>query len=492
MMNSIIIRNMKNIKISILITLLFAALFTSCESDLNVLPQDKLSKDDFLSEPKYAVDVVNAAYNQMLGFEMYSFAWIGLTSITSDDADKGSSDGDAGTDKDKLDNLAFDPSLRSFNDIWKRRYEGIYRCNEGIYYLGQVNLDENLKNRYIGELKFLRAMFYFDLVRCFGGVPVVVDKIDFKDEELVNQVVYTRKSKQETYAQIEKDLTDAIAALPAGYDASNIGRATKGAAQGLLSKVYMYEEKWQQSFDMSGLVISSGLYDLIPDYAKVWRESEENGKESLFEIQATLGKGVSGYTDVQSGRGTPDFGWGFNSPSTNLVNAYEPGDLRKEGTIIFTGQVLWDGFQTPSVGWTNARYNYKAYHSSFKESWNDNKGETAKNVRLLKYSDILLVRAEAASHIGNTDEARKEVNKIRTRAGLDTLITVTLDQIYKERRLEMAMEHDRWFDLIRTGKAQSALAAVGKVFVVGKYELFPIPEEQITLSKNQLSQNPNY
>lgn len=482
---------MKNIKTIIILALCIFA-FNACESDLNVLPQDKISKDDFLSNPKYAPEVVNSAYNQMLNFEMYSFAWIGMTSITSDNADKGSSDGDAGTDKDKLDKLAFDPTLRSFNDIWKQRYAGIYRCNEGIYYLGQVNLEAGLKARYIGELKFLRAMFYFDLVRCFGGVPIIADKIDIKNEELVNQVVYTRKTAEETYAQIEKDLNEAIIALPAKYGNADVGRATKGAAQGLLSKVYLYEKKWNDAFTMSGNVIGSKQYGLLANYADVWREIGENGSESLFEIQATLGKGVNGYTDVQSGRGSPDHGWGFNTPTVNLANAYEPGDTRRAATIMFTGQVLWDGFQTPTSGWTNPRYNYKAYQSRTAESWDDNKGETAKNVRLLKYSDIMLIRAESAFQIGNTTEALNQVNRIRTRAGLDTLTTVTLDQIYKERRLEMAMEHDRWFDIVRTGQASTAMTAVGQVFIVGKHELFPIPEEQITLSKGLLTQNPNY
>jgi len=482
---------MKKIRIIILVTLC-TLVFNACESDLNVLPKDKISKDDFLSNPKYASEIVNSAYNQMLNFEMYSFAWIGLTNITSDDADKGSSDGDAGTDKDKLDKLAFDPTLRSFNDIWKQRFAGIYRCNEGIYYLGQVNLDPALKARYIGELKFLRAMFYFDLVRCFGGVPVIADKIDFKNVDSVNKVVYTRKTQAETYTQIETDLKDAITVLPPKYGNADVGRATKGAAQGLLSKVYLYQKKWNDAFVASGNVIDSKQYNLLANYADVWREVGENGTESLFEIQATLGKGVNGYTDVQGGRGTPDQGWGFNTPTTNLVNAYEPGDKRLGATVMFTGQVLWDGFQTPTSGWTNPRYNYKAYQSRTAESWDDNKGETAKNVRLLKYSDVLLIRAEAAFQMGNTTEALNQVNKIRIRAGLDTLSSVNLDQIYKERRLEMAMEHDRWFDIVRTGQASTAMTAVGQVFIIGKHELFPIPEEQITLSKGLLTQNPNY
>lgn len=482
---------MKSIKI-ILILALSTFVFNACESDLNVLPKDKISKDDFLSNTKYASEVVNSAYNQLLNFEMYSFAWIGMTIITSDDADKGSSDGDAGTDKDKLDKLAFDPTLRSFNDIWKQRYAGIYRCNEGIYYLGQVDLNANLKARFIGELKFLRAMFYFDLVRCFGGVPLIAEKIDFKNEELVNQVVYTRKTKEESYTQIEKDLNDAIIALPTKYGNADVGRATKGAAQGLLSKVYLYQEKWNDAFVMSGNVIDSKQYSLLPNYGNVWREVGENGLESIFEIQATLGKGVQGYTDVQSGRGSPDHGWGFNTPTVNLSNAYEIGDKRREATIMFTGQILWDGFQTPISGWTNPRYNYKAYQSRTAESWDDNKGETAKNVRLLKYSDIMLIRAESALHIGDSIGALLQINKIRVRAGLDTLARINMDQIYKERRLEMAMEHDRWFDIVRTGKASTALSAVGQVFIIGKHELFPIPEEQITLSKGLLNQNQNY
>lgn len=480
---------MKLFKIS---TIAIAASIFLASCDLNVLPEDKISEDDFLSNPKYAVEIVNAAYNQMLNFEMYAFAWIGMTSISSDDADKGSSDGDAGTDKDKFDNLLFDPTLRSLNDVWKQRYAGIYRCNEGIYYLSDVNLEQTLKDRYIGELKFLRAMFYFDLVRSFGGVPVVVEKIDFKDENKVNELVYTRKSKADTYAQIEKDLKEAIQVLPLQYGSTETGRATKGAAMGLLAKVQLYQEKWNESYNTAGQVIATGLYDLLPDYSHVWREVGENGKESLFEIQATLGKGVNGYTDVQGGRGTPDYGWGFNTPTVNLVNAYEANDVRKAATIMFTGQKLWDGFQTPTTGWSNPRYNYKAYHSRTAESWNDNKGETAKNVRLLKYSDLLLIRAEAALHIGQTAEALTQVNAIRERAGLEPLASVNLDQLYRERRLEMAMEHDRWFDLVRTGKAQPAMTADGKLFVIGKHEVYPIPEEQITLSKGLLKQNPNY
>src|SRR5690606_25929215 len=145
---------------------------------------------------------------------------------------------------------------------------------------------------------------------------------------------------------------------------------------------------------------------------------------------------------------------------TSLAGSYETGDLRRLASIMYVPSVLWDGFVAPTT-WTNPRYNYKAYHSTIAESWDGNKGQTAKNLRILKYSDILLIRAEAGFHVGSA-EAVDRINELRVRAGLDELGSVTLQQIWNERRWEMAMEHDRWFDLVRTGQAQSAMAADGK------------------------------
>ena len=472
--------------------LVASVFFVSCDDDLDVDPKDKMTEEDFLKDPKNAVQLINGVYNKMLSYDMNSFSWIGITSITSDDADKGSSPGDTGTDKKKLDDLTFDATDVSFDEVYRSRYDGIYRANTAIFYLGQVSLDETLKQRYIGEAKFLRALWYFDLVRCFGGVPVVTGNIDLNDEQAIIDQVFTRKTKAEVYAQIETDLKDAIAVLPlkSQYSPTDLGRATKGAAQALLAKAYLYQERWQEAFDMSGEVIISNQYGLLDDYAQVWRETGENGRESIFEVQATAAVGITQYTDVQGPRGTPDLGWGFNTPSENLANAYEPGDERRAATIMFVPSTLWDGFQAPT-SWTNPRYNYKAYQSSIAETW-INKNMTGKNLRILKYSDILLIRAEAAFHIGNIGEATDRINEIRFRAGLDDLANVTLPQIYKERRLEMAMEHDRWFDIVRTGQGVSAMAAVGKTFIVGIHEVFPIPLPQITVSGNRLGQNNGY
>ena len=483
---------MKNFIIYFLITTIFL-IAISCEQDLNVPLNDKQSEIEILSNSDNAIRLVNGIYNKNLDFDMNAFSWIGMTSITSDDADKGSTPGDSGADKDQLDNLTFNSSSLSVAEIWKSRYQGIGRANKAIFYLNQISIDATLKTRLIGEAKFLRALWYFDLVRTFGGVPVVVSEVNINDIALVNAIVNTRKTKQQTYDQIEIDLQDAISSLPlkSQYSSADLGRATKGSAQGLLAKVYLYQQKWQQSFDMSGLVISSGEYNLMANYEDVWRNVGENKSESVFEVQATIENGITQFSYVQAPRGTPDLGWGFNTPSLGLANAYEAGDLRRAATIMFIPNTLWDGLVLTNTI-NNPRYNYKSYQSATAEPWNGNRDITAKNLRVLKYSDILLIRAEAAFNIGNLPEALIQINKIRTRAGLLAALTVSQLSIWKERRLEMAMEQDRWFDLIRTGQALTAMALDGKTFVVGKHEVFPIPQEQIIATGGLLTQNNGY
>ncbi len=473
--------------------LLLTVVFSACEDDLNVDPNTAITEDDFLSDPNNAAKLLNGVYNKLLDYNMYSFSWIGMTSITSDDADKGSSPSDTGSDKHKMDNLSFDPTDISFSDVYKGRYEGIYRANNALFYFEELNIDENLKSRFIGEVKFLRALFYFDLVRCFGGVPIVVDKIDINNDDLINEIVFVRKTKEEVYAQIEADLFDAANRLPlkSAYPTSELGRATKGAAQTLLAKAYLYQQKWQQAFDLTGEVMASGQYSLMPNYADVWREVGENKQESIFEVQATLTNGLRDYTNVQGPRGTPDLGWGFNSPSANLANSFEPGDERRTASIMFVPSVLWDNFIAPTT-WANPRYNYKAYQSQTAELWNGDKGNTAKNHRILKYSDLLLIRAEAAINLGNAGEALNIANTLRDRAGLGPRTSITYDELLDERRWEMAMEYERWFDLVRTGRAQQKMAQDGKTFITGKHEVFPIPIDQIIQSGGRLIQNPNY
>src|SRR5690606_19399785 len=262
-------------------------------------------------------------------------------------------------------------------------YKTIGRASVSIQYTEEYGLtNETYKNRLIGEAKFLRALHYFWLVRMFGDVPI---------QELDNPESWTiRKPKAEVYAYIEQDLLDAINSLPnkSDYAPADLGRATKGAAQGLLAKVYLYEEKWQDAYDMAGEVMTSGQYGLEGDYAAIWRASTENGIESLFEVQArgeAIAHGVQQYSETQGARRTCGWGWGFHTPSQNLLDAFnaEGDNIRRDATIIFRGETLWDGRLVPDTV-ENPMYNEKAYSSASLGA-----GDGDKNIRVLRYAEIL-------------------------------------------------------------------------------------------------------
>lgn len=454
----------------------------SCTSDfLDVDSKDRVDAVD--AETTYdPVMLVNGIYGEMTEWD-YAFSWLGVTEIISDNADKGSSPTDGGSDKLILDNLEHTAATGSIDAMWTRFYKTIGRANQSIRYTENFGLtDQNYKNRLVGEAKFLRALHYFWLVRMFGDVPI--QEIDNTESWV------TRRSKADVYAYIEQDLLDAINLLPNKnqYPSADLGRATKGAAQGLLAKVYLYEEKWQKAYDMAGNVMSSGQYGLESDYAKIWRVAGENGVESLFEVQArgqSVAHGVQQYSQTQGARGTGGWGWGFNVPSQNLLNAFNAaGDnIRRDATIIFRGETLYDGRLVPNTV-ENPMYNEKAYSSA---NLGDADGD--KNIRILRYGEILLIRAEAATHIGA--DAATPLNLVRTRVNLAPISSPTKEDVWKERRLELAFEHDRWFDIVRTGQGKAAMSANGKVFVVGKHELFPIPNNQI-IQTPTIGQNPNW
>lgn len=266
---------MKNQFIKIYFFAVTLIIVTSCSEDfLDVDSKDRIEQED--SDVVTPEMMVNGVYGKLTDWD-YAFSYLGITEIISDNADKGSSPSDTGADKDLLDNLEHSSTSGSIDDMWTNWYSAINRATTSIDYTQNYGLTDNdYKNRLIGEAKFLRALNYFWLVRSFGDVPL--QHVDFT----------TRAPKEDVYEFIEQDLLDAIDVLPlkSEYDAADLGRATKGAAQGLLAKVYLYEEKWQQAFDMTTNIINSGEYDLYPNYAELWRASQENGIESLFEVQA--------------------------------------------------------------------------------------------------------------------------------------------------------------------------------------------------------------
>ncbi len=486
-------KNSKYISIILLcLGIVSGTLFSACKKGFLDEKVRNQTPNDFFSNPEAPFQLVTAVYNQLYEWQQHSFSWIGVTSIASDDAEKGSDPGDTGTDKDQLDKFTFGPSSLSFNELWVSNFTGIAKANQALYYLPQL---ANVDPSYALEVKFLRAYYYFNLVRMFGGVPKV-EKSIVTQEDIAK--ANSRASKEEIYAFIEQDLNEAMNGLPALRSPDEYGRATKGAAQALLAKVYLYQKKWAMAKMMADNIINSGQYTLLSDYSKIWKESGEFSSESIWEVNckgSDPNKGITGYFVVQAPRGAGGLGWGFNTPSLDLYNTYEVGDVRRDATIMKKGQTLWDGYTVNTTA-PNERYNYKSYISKTLETFNGNDDQTTKNLRISRLGEIYLIKAEAELEIGDTANAKAALNVIRNRAGLANTTAITIeeirDAIYHERRVEMAFEHDRMFDLMRTGRAGATLRKLGIPFVDGKHELFPIPQRQIDMSAGKLTQNPGY
>jgi hypothetical protein len=479
------------------------------------------------NDPSAAMDYVTAAYNSLVyidpgggwSYDTHGVSFIAATNIMSDDADKGSYLADQPGIYD-LDNFNTTSANSFVAALWNGYYAGIARTNNALNALAVAPLDSPTAKRLRGEMFFIRAYYYFNLVRFFGGVPIVTYVPNGPRAAVSDTTLVTRATATDVYNNvIIPDLQYAVSNLPLKNQAV-VGRITKGAAETLLAKVYLYLKQWSQVLTLTQDVIQSGQYSLVVDYSTIWREVGDNNSESIFEIQtggyAGTDAGIPLYSEMQGPRNnggnwsnpgfpdpTGDRGWGFCTPTSDLVNAYEAGDVRKAATIITVnlgspsgfGDTLWDGYVIP-VGTQSGFYNYKAYHSEKLETYYNNRDREIKNVHILRYAELLLIDAEASNENGNSGQAITELNMIRSRAGLANTTAASQSDvrtaIWKERRVELAMEHDRFFDLVRQGRAAQVMQATGKSFVAGKNELLPIPATQINLSGGRLTQNPGY
>jgi len=524
---------MKNIWLALFC---LAITFAACKkSFLNVPIQGQGTAS---LDPTVATTEVTGAYNALItpdptqsGFGLYDIHgiyFITVTNIISDDADKGSYAGDQPPAAD-IDNFQTTSDNTYVAGLWRGYYAGISRTNVAIRDLAQSSavLGASLIVTRTAEMRFLRAYFYFNLVRMFGGVPLVLTVPTGPTNQ--DSTFYVRATDSVIYNQaILPDLRFAVANLPL-KSATDVGRATKGAAETLLAKVDMYLKNWQEADSLTADVIGSGQYQLMPDYSILWRQAGDNSSESIFEVETGIygaaDYGIPEYVEFQgprqdNGMGSPttpwnnpgfyqptsDDGFGFDMPSANLAAAYEPGDLRKAATIIDLppsgpSDTLFDGFVVPSLQGIQTYYNYKAYHSQIPaggslpqiEVFDGNRSLCQKNVHLLRYAEVLLIKAEADFNLGNSGSAMMYLNMVRSRAGLQPAAAITQDTIWNERRVELAMEHDRFWDLVRQGRAAQVMIASGKTgFVAGKSELLPIPSTEIALSGGQLKQNPGY
>lgn len=422
-------------------------------------------------------------------------------------------------------------------NFWQYRYKGILQCNIAIEKIPNVTFnDPELGNRYIAEAKFLRAFQYFDLVKNFGGVPLVTGLMMPSEVKGIE-----RASIEETYAFIEKDLLEAIPALPvrSAYAAADLGRATKGAAQGILAKVYLYQEKYKEAEEQLKAVINSGEYKLLNDFGDVWSIDHNNSAESLFEIQTNseisynLGERLSVVVGSRD-----DSGWSWGQPTSNLDKAFkDEGDsIREIWTILHHNQTYipnddsWNEDNpyiiSPSKH-KSARTSMKLYIPMAKRPSPYDAPHIPLNYRLLRYADVLLMYAEVENALGNDAEARKALNQIRTRVKLPNVTSSgkqLRDAIRRERRLELALENNRLYDLRRwkddNGKLaiqnlmgpngtfvkynlqestdtyektnQNENSNKGITFKEGRDELFPIPNSEVVQSGGSIKQTPGY
>lgn len=486
----------KNIQIwggaALLSTLLITA---SCKkSFLDVPIQGQQPNEQFWVTPDHAAKGVFAVYANLRTWDNLAFSAFAIEAVGSDESDKGSTPTDV-TDFNLFDTFTVTSTQGFLQGFWTGQYQNIQLCNQVLENVPKITMDEALKARYLAEAKFVRAYSYFRLVRAYGGVPLRLTIPKGGTEYNI-----PRDTKEAVYLQIEKDLKESAAVLPATYPIADKGRATKGAALGMLAKVSMYQKKWAEVLALTNEVAGLG-YSLFPDFEKGFRVQNENSVESLFEVQADLITGNkeasnSQYSQIQGIAGR--MGWGFNNPSQVLADAFEPGDPRRDATILFKGETTPQGDLVP-LDVINERYNQKSYVPFNTKVDGYNEG-AQQNFRVLRFADILLMNAEAANELGNSGQALISLNKVRARArgGNSNILpdVTTTDQtalrkaIYKERQVELAMEHDRYFDVIRQGRGAEVFGVKG--WKANKNEVWPIPQTEIDLSGNLLSQNPGY
>ena len=486
------------------IYMIFGLLAVSCSDFLDLRPEGTTPAEGIdYSNPDNVFKPVSAAYASLRSGNAHSFPYICMFEITSDNADKGSSPED-NPSAQAFDDFTLDPSNYILNDLWSGYYDIVSAANNAISQMPLFreaiqNAETRVEiDRCEAESRVIRAYAYFNLVRAFGRVPIVDEVLT--SEELAS---LRQSDPEQIYDFISDDLDYAISVLPVSYPSDYAGRITSYTAMAIKAKAMMYAGNWNQVASLTDQIILSGRYGLLADFREVFSLDGENSKESLFEIQSSTLGNVTGsapymeYAYVQGPRGNSPAniqGWGFCTPSDDLISFFNArGEVvRPATTLLYRGTTTPEGDKIlPTC--TNPVYNGKCYMPSYYNNWSYNGYGFDYNVRILRYSDVLLMYAEAllnGASVGSCGlSALDAVNLVRERAEIPLLSALSLEDVWDERRAELALEEDRFFDLIRTGQATQVLA--GKGYVDGKNNLFPIPANQRQLNP-ELEQNPGY
>lgn len=457
------------------------------------------SEDDYYMSLVGAYDLLQATYvNNLLG------------EIASDNTLCG---GESATDVvgfQQIDDMTHTPVNANLRDIWNWMFAGVKRTNYFLEFQNNIEFDGRVQM--VAEVRFLRAYFHFELVKWFGGIPVkdYANALEGGGKRFSpgDETSIPRYSVEEVYALIESDLI--FAANNLDYTAPQVGRVTKGAAQALLGKAYLYQDKFSDAATVLGNLIDNGPYQLVDDYSEIFENDGENGVESVFEVQYSDGEGAGfdclqcsegnvavGFMGIRNHTGpTYDSGYSFNVPTQEAFDNFDNDDTRKDVSILDIVAWAEETEATYVEGYEHTGfYNRKYLPRKGDQNIGDQNLTNPNNYRAIRYADVLLMAAEANNR-GNLDETKAlaYLNQVRERAFGDSSHNSSAtgaaltDAILDERRHELLGEGHRFFDLVRTGRAAQAIEG----FVAGKHELFPIPFQEIQFSAGNWDQNPNY
>ena len=483
--------------------LLLVVSLSACKKDfLDRRPQGRFTDEDI---PAGSYDAkVFAAYALLRASGFNDHLYLGIHSYRSDEAMKGSTQADGAVHGQMYDEFQYDATNGGIQTYWTDHYALIIAANEIIHDIDSLGLNDPSPIINRAEAKFLRAFAYFDLVRSFGEVPLV----DFKIYE-AGDVNVPKSPAAAIYTLIDADLQEAASALPPSWGAQYPGRLTSGAAMALHARTYLFRSDWANALTKAKGVINLNQYGLVSNYGSQFRKSGENGPESIFEIQAyftqTQDFGIM-YSNVQGVRGAGqwDLGWGWNTPTQKLVDEYETGDPRRIETILYSGGVDPLFGENVPAGLARPYWNKKIYTNPADRAALNNRFGRWMNHRIIRYADVLLMAAEAANELGgaqNTTDALAWLEMVRGRArGSNASIlpaVTTTDQgelreaIRHERFVELGMEEQRFFDLVRWRIDVDVLTGEGFNYQP-KHRLLPLPQAEIDKSGGTLIQNPDY
>ncbi|UOR06057.1 RagB/SusD family nutrient uptake outer membrane protein [Hymenobacter aerilatus] len=508
--------------------LLSLGLLTSCgEKFLEEAPADQITDANFYQTQQDAIQAVTAAYSELTKEGQYNLAMWAFD-IMADISVTGGDDGNDGIEYKQLEAFSIPSTNPVAGRLWGGAFIGLQRANIVLQKVPNIaNMDPAIQRRCLGEAQFLRAKYYFDLVRVYGDVPLFTTPPTGQE-----QVNIPRTPAAEVYKQIEQDLTDAIGNLPAAYSGADLGRATKWAATGLLAKVYITEasmgdaSKKALAAQRAREVITGSGKTMWANYADNFKVANENNnaKESLFEVQYvngrneyernSVGSAMNEFFGPRGANQTPGSGYGFNVPEPDFVNGYEAGDTRKAASVWVPGDVFPNGaVQAAKATGSPFGYNCKKW---FVGKVNTNIWDSPLNVPVLRLAEMYLILAEA---VGPTPEGFEAINKVRRRAfGVDSNTASAAHDlsasntpdftgaVLRERKYELAFEFDRWFDLKRYNGTQyglipvmTAQAAYLRSLNIGAQRgiptatnlVLPIPQSELDTNP-ALVQNPGY